>query len=818
MTEENSQRILPRLVEDEMKESYIDYAMSVIIGRALPDVRDGLKPVHRRILYAMHQTGMFFNKPYKKSARIVGEVLGKFHPHGDSAIYDALVRMAQNFSLRYPLIKGQGNFGSIDGDNAAAMRYTEAKLSKISSELLADIEKNTVNFVDNFDGSIKEPVVLPSKLPNLLINGSSGIAVGMATNIPPHNLNEVCSAVIKLIDNPETTSLQLAETIKGPDFPTGSLIIGTSGIKAAYTTGHGRIVMRAKTEIEEEKNNRQRIIIKEIPYQVNKTMLIEQIVNNIKDKTITEIHNIRDESDREGMRIVIELKKDANTEIVLNQLYKHTNLQASFNANMIALDNNQPKLLNLKSILSAFINHRFEIITRRTEFDLRKAEERAHILEGLIIALNNINEIIRLIKNSQTVDIAKQQLISQYSLSEKQAMAILDMKLQKLISLEQDKIRSEYKALKELIIELNSILSSDEKIMLLIKEEMQELIEKYGDKRKTEIIDVEEDIDIESLIENDAMVITKTYSGYIKRTPIDLYKAQRRGGKGIIATTKKEEDIVEDIFVANNHDYVLFFTDKGNVHWLKVYKIPESTRYSKGKAIVNLIGIKDEKITTAIPVKEFKEGLFLFMVTKKGIIKKTSLMYYSRPRANGIKAINLDSDDSLVNVKLTTGTDTIIIATKKGMAIKFSEKLVRAIGRVARGVKGITLRENDEVIGMEIADENKQILTITQKGYGKRTKVSEYRLINRGGKGVINIICSERNGNVVAIKSVDDDDEILLISKQGIMIRIRSNDVSVIGRNTQGMRLMKLNSNDEVVAAAKIAKENSSLDQDNQGQ
>jgi len=798
-------RIFSRLIEDEMKQSYLDYSMSVIIGRALPDVRDGLKPVHRRILFAMNDMGVAFNKPFRKSARIVGEVLGKFHPHGDTAVYDALVRMAQDFSLRYPLIKGQGNFGSIDGDRAAAMRYTEAKLAKISSEMLTDIDKDTINFEDNFDGSLKEPTVLPSKMPNLLINGSSGIAVGMATNIPPHNILEVCDSAIKVIDDPEITERDMVDVLPGPDFPTGGTIVGKNGIRSAYLTGHGKVKVRGKTHIEEKKKKNY-LIIDEIPYMVNKTTLIEEIADCVRGKTIEGVSDIRDESDRNGMRIVIILKRDVNNDVLLNQLHKHTRLQTTFGINMLALSEGKPKVMNLKEIMVNFVKHRRVVVVRRTRFELKKAEERAHILEGLIIALDNIDKAIALIKKSKSAQVAREGLMSNFKLTEIQSQAILDMKLQKLTGLEQDKIREEQKKLMKLILELKEILASEAKIMGIIKDELIEVKEKYADERRTDILDVEdEDIDYEDLIDEEDVVVTISHSGYIKRTSLTEYKEQRRGGKGIIATTTKDDDFVEHLFIANTHSYILFFTDDGKVHWLKVYKIPDSGRYSVGKFIVNLLDLpKERKITAYIKIKEFDEEHYLIMATKNGVVKKTNLIAYSRPRAGGIRAINLDEGDSLVNVVMTDGEKKILLATKFGRAVKFKEIDARPIGRTSRGVRGIRLRKGDSVVSMVIPEEDRTILTITENGYGKRTRVDDYRLINRGGKGVINIVCSDRNGHVVDVKSVEDEDQMMFISKNGIVIRTSANGISVIGRNTQGMRLMKMNKGDTVVAAAKV--------------
>ncbi len=799
------EKIIKKLIEKEMQQSYLDYAMSVIVGRALPDVRDGLKPVHRRVLYAMHQMGMFHNHPFKKSARIVGEVLGKYHPHGDTAVYDTLVRMAQDFSLRYPLIQGQGNFGSVDGDNAAAMRYTEARLSKIAGEMLQDLEKETVEFVPNFDNSLKEPLVLPAKLPNLLVNGTSGIAVGMATNIPPHNIIEVVDAIVAQINNPDLELNELLKIVKGPDFPTGALVIGKVGIKQAYMTGQGHIVLRAKTEFEEKKN-KEVVIVKEIPYQVNKSQLIEQIADCVRTKRVKGISDIKDESDREGMRIVIELKSDANKEVVLNQLYKHTKIQTTFGINILALVDNQPKVLNLKQLIQHYIDYRRIIVRKRTEFDLKKAEHRAHILEGLLVALQKIDSVITLIKKSESVEAALEGLVKGYKLTEIQARAILDMRLQRLTALEQQKIKDEHKELLQIIAELKSILASEKRILQIIQQELLELKKVYSDERLTLIVEDEEaEIEVEDLIKEEDMVITVTHSGYIKRTPPNLYRQQHRGGKGVIAAKTKDEDFVEHMFIANTHSYILFFTNKGKVYWLKVYQLPEATRAAKGKPIVNLLTLdKDETITAMIPVMQFDNKHFLVAATKKGTIKKTNLEAYSRPRKGGIIAITLDKEDLLVDVVLTDGNKNLIIATKKGMAVRFREKDARSIGRSARGVRGISLRKGDEVVGMVISEENKTLLTVTENGYGKRSKISDYRLIKRGGRGVINIKCSSRNGDVVEIKAVDDEDELMFISKEGILIRVSAKDVSVIGRNTQGVTLMKLNPEDKVMSAAKI--------------
>jgi len=806
--EKPKEKIVQRVIEEEMKTSYLDYSMSVIVGRALPDVRDGLKPVHRRILYAMHKMGMFHNRPFKKSARIVGEVLGKFHPHGDTAVYDSLVRMVQPFSLRYPLLKGQGNFGSVDGDSAAAMRYSEAKLSKLAEEMLQDIEKKTVRFAPNFDGSLKEPMFLPSKLPNLLINGSSGIAVGMATNIPPHNLNEVADATTYLIDNPNSPVGDLMRFVKGPDFPTAGIISGRRGIKNAYATGKGRVVVKARTHVEQGKT-KQKIIVTEIPYMVNKSQLLEEIASLVNDKKINGISDIRDESDRKGMRVVIFLKKDANPDVVLNQLMKHTRLKTTFGVIMLALVDNQPKVLNLRELIQSYVAHRRNTVRKRTTFDLNRAEEKAHILEGLLVALKNIDATIKMIKESKSADEAKQVLISRLTITEKQALAILDMKLQRLTGLEQEKIKTEHKGLLELIVKLKEILADEKKILQIIKDELEELKKNYGDKRRTEIVEEEEEeLAPEALIEKEDMVITITHSGYVKRLPADTYRAQKRGGKGVIAAGTKEEDFVENLFIANTHSYVLFFTNKGKLRWLKVYEIPEAGRAAKGTAVVNLLHLGEgENITALVPVKNFEQG-YLVMATKKGTIKKTSVKLFSRPRKSGIIAMNLDEGDELIDVKLTDGNQQIIIATREGMAVKFNEANVRPMGRTARGVRGIRLkREGDYVIGMVVAKDDETLMTITENGYGKRTLVSEYRLISRGGSGVTNIICSERNGKVVDVKSVKDEDELMLISQKGIGIRVNAKDISVIGRATQGVTIMKLEEGDKIAAVAKVVEE-----------
>lgn len=811
MTETNTpnsseQRVIPRVIEEEMKTAYVNYAMSVIVGRALPDVRDGLKPVHRRILYAMYELGMFHNKPFKKCARIVGEVLGKYHPHGDTAVYDSLVRMAQDFSLRYPLIKGQGNFGSIDGDNPAAMRYTEAKMSKLAEEMLKDIEKNTVPFRDNFDGSLREPEVLPTIIPNLLINGSSGIAVGMATNIPPHNLREVCDGVIAAIDNPNITTEELISIVPGPDFPTGGEVYCGGALRFGYTKGRGKVIVKAVTTMENDK-----IIVREIPYQINKEELIEQIAVLVRDKVIPGIRNINDESDKDGIRIVIDIKKDVDPTIVLNQLFKHSRLKVSFSLNLLALVNNQPQLLGLKEFLQQHILHRKDVITKRTQYDLEEARKKLHILEGLLVALNDIDNIIVGIKRSNTVEDAKNFLMTFYSLTELQAKAILELRLQKLASLEQEKIRQEHQEQLDNIKLYQDILGSEAKVLSLIKEEQEYLKSNYGDARRSKIIisDDDEDVDMEELIEEETVVVTMTNSGYIKRLPLDTYKIQKRGGKGIKAAGVKEEDVVDRLYIASTHDYLLFFTDQGQLYWLKVYNIPEATRQATGKHIANLLEMEsNEKITAIVPVRNFTEG-YLFMATKNGTVKKTQLEEFSNPRKGGIRALHLEEHDTLVGVKYTSGNQEIILATKQGSANRFNEEDVRPMGRTAYGVRGIRLEESDEVIGMVAADETKQLLTLTELGYGKRTPVGEYRLCARGGKGVTNIKITDKNGPVKVVMLVNGSEELMLISKQGTGIRIKCSDISVIGRATQGVRVMRFDDSDRLAAAAIVSDESS---------
>ncbi len=803
-----NEKVVPVAIEEEMKKSYIDYAMSVIVGRALPDIRDGLKPVHRRILYAMKELSLEHTKPYKKSARIVGEVLGKYHPHGDVAVYDSLVRMVQDFAMRYPLVDGQGNFGSIDGDSAAAMRYTEARMASITKELLVDIDKETVDFSPNFDESLLEPKVLPAAMPNLLINGSSGIAVGMATNIPPHNIKEVVDAVICLIDNPEATVKDLMKKISGPDFPTGGIICGREGIRQAYETGRSPIKLRAKAIIEAQKNGKESIIINEIPYQGNKTNIIESIVELVQQKKIEGISDIRDESDKDGMRLVVELKRDANAQVVLNLLYKHTQLETTFGIILLSLVDNQPRVLSLKQMIYYFIEHRKEIIIRRTKFDLRKAQERAHILEGLKICLDNLDQVIKTIRQSKSTPDAKIALMEKFSLSEAQAQAILEMQLQRLTALEREKIEKEYLELIKKINVLNAILADPRKVLEIIREEMLALKEKYGDERRTQILAQIEDFEIEDLIAEEDVVITLSHAGYIKRLPVSAYRKQRRGGKGASGGEMREEDFVEHLFIASTHDYLLVFTDKGKVYWIKVYEIPQAGKISKGKAIVNLVQVEQgEKISALVQVKEFTEGRFLFMSTRGGQVKKTDLMAYSHPRKGGISAITLKEKDELIACKLTDADHEIFLATREGKAIRFSETDVREMGRTAAGVRGIRLGKKDYVVGMELVHKDATLLTVTENGFGKRTNVDEYRKQSRGGKGIINIKTTIANGLVVCLKSVVDEDELMLITSSGMVVRCPIKDIRTTSRSTQGVRLMRVDDKekDKVVAVARLA-------------
>lgn len=796
-------------VEDEMRKSYMDYAMSVIIGRALPDARDGLKPVHRRILYAMNDLGLQRNKPFKKSARVVGDVIGKYHPHGDTAVYDAIVRMAQDFSLRSPLIDGQGNFGSMDGDPAAAMRYTEVRMTRISSELLADLEKETVEFVPNYDETLEEPSVLPAKVPNLLLNGSSGIAVGMATNIPPHNLEEVVDALIVLVKNPETEVDELLKIITGPDFPTGGFIYGREGIISAYRTGRGILQLRARAFIEKKKTGeRESIVISEIPFQVNKARLVEKIAELVQNKKIEGISDIRDESDREGVRVVIDLKKDEISKVILNKLYKLTQMQVTFGIIFLAIVDGGPRVLNLKEILEHFISFRKEIVTRRTAFDVKKAEQRAHILEGLKAALDHLDSVIKLIRKSESPVEAKNNLMKSFNLSEIQAQAILDMRLQRLTALERDKINAEHLETTELIEKLRQILENERLVLEIIVEELQELKEKYGDPRRTEIVEQSEEINIEDMIVEEQMVITVSSSGYIKRNPITLYRTQLRGGKGVTGMTTKEEDFVENLFVASTHAYILVFTDKGKAYWIKTYEIPQAGRSARGKAIVNLLNISaDESISAVLPVGSFEEGGYVVMATKNGIIKKTELKAYSRPRANGIAAITIEQDDALIGVDITDGDREIFLGTKLGMAIRFREQDVRPTGRVSRGVRGIRLKKDDEVVGMEVLRGDSTLLTIAERGYGKRSRAFEYRRQSRGGKGIITIKTFERNGNVVGVKQVTEEDNLMIITSKGKIIRIAVHNISVIGRNTKGVRLISVEKDERVVGVTRLAEE-----------
>ena len=792
-------------IEQEMKTAYLDYSMSVIVGRALPDVRDGLKPVHRRILYAMFREGLLHNKKYSKSAGVVGEVLKKYHPHGDSAVYDTMVRMAQDFNMRYPLVDGQGNFGSIDGDSAAAYRYTEARLTKLAEELLADIDKETVEFVPNFDDTTVEPSVLPTRVPNLLINGSAGIAVGMATNIPPHNLGEVVDGLVMMIDNPEVTIPELMTSIKGPDFPTAGFIHGYEGIRQAYMTGRGIVQMRARVTIEEGKGDRESIVITELPYQVNKARLLQNIGELIRDKKINGIAELRDESDRQGMRVVADLKKGEIANVILNQLYKHTALQSTFGVIMLALVNNQPRVLNLKRLLSNFLQHRREVVVRRTKYDLRKAEERAHILQGLKIALENLDAVIALIKASRNPEEAKASLVREFKLSEIQAQAILEMRLQRLTGLERDKIIAEYEETLKEIARLNEILASDALVMKIIRDELLALKTEYGDARRTEILAQTSEIGIEDLIKDEEMVITISHAGYIKRNPLTNYRAQRRGGKGKVGMETREEDFVERLFMATMHSYILFFTNKGRVYWLKVHQIPEAGRQAKGKAIVNLLQIgQDERVTAALPVREFTPDHFILMATKQGIIKKTELDAYSHPRPSGIIAITLEEGDDLIGAEVTDGKRDVFLGTKDGLSIRFNEEDVREIGRTGKGVIGVRLDEGNEVVGMEIVRDDSTILTVTENGFGKRSSLEDYRSQSRGGKGIITIKTTAKNGRVVAIAQVSKDDEILLITGNGKILRTRAKDISVQGRNTQGVRLLETEEGDKVKSLAKV--------------
>ena len=808
--EDRDGKIIERDIEDEMKTAYIDYAMSVIVSRALPDVRDGLKPVHRRILYTMYEDGLTSDKPYRKSATTVGDVLGRYHPHGDSSVYDAMVRMAQTFSLRYPLIDGHGNFGSIDGDGAAAYRYTEARMSKIAEIMLTDIEKNTVEFMPNFDDRLQEPTVLPAKIPALLVNGSSGIAVGMATNIPPHNLTEVINGIIKIIDDDNVTDEQLMQIIKGPDFPTGGMILGREAIKQAYTTGKGKITVRAEAEIEEMSNGKQKIIVTSLPYQVNKAKLIENIANLVKEKRIEGISELRDESDRENaVRIHIGLKKDANARVVLNQLYKNTQMQDTFGVIMLALVDGQPRILTLRQCLDYYIDHRKGVILRRTQFELDKALARAHILEGLKIALDNIDEVINIIRSSY--DDAKERLMERFGLSDIQAQAILDMRLKTLSGLQREKIEEEYNELMKLIAHLREILGSEKLVFEIIKEELTEVKEKYGDERLTKIVAAEGEFNEEDLIKEEQMVVALTHFGYIKRMPIDTYRSQKRGGKGISGISTREEDFVKQIFTTSTHDTVLFFSNKGKLYRLRGYEIPEAGRTAKGTAIVNLLSLDaGEKISAVIPISDFEDSKYLLMATKNGLIKKTPLQEYNSSRKTGLLAITLKDDDELIDVRLTDGQDNVVLVTEKGLCITFDEKDVRPVGRSAQGVLGIRLDEDDTVIGMEsIVSNNKGVtlLAITENGFGKRTELDEYRVQNRGGRGVITYKITPKTGNIVGIRMAKEDDDVMLITNSGTIIRINVKDVSILGRATQGVTLMRTNENEKVVSIETVEPE-----------
>jgi DNA gyrase subunit A len=836
---DNAKEILPINIEDELKNSYLDYAMSVIVGRALPDVRDGLKPVHRRVLFAMNELKNDFNKPYKKSARVVGDVIGKYHPHGDSAVYDTIVRMAQHFSLRYMLVDGQGNFGSVDGDSAAAMRYTEIRMSKIAHELLADLEKETVNFVPNYDGQEHIPEVLPTRVPNLLINGSSGIAVGMATNIPPHNLTEVVNGCIELINNPDLSIDELLDIIPGPDFPTAAFISGRKGIVEAYKTGRGKIYLRARAEIEQEDNGKETIIVHELPYQVNKARLIEKIADLVKEKRIEGVSALRDESDKDGMRIVIEVKRNESGEVLLNHLYANTQLQTVFGINMVALDNKQPRIFNLKEILQKFVLHRREVVTRRTVFELKKARDRAHILEGLAIALVNIDAIIEMIKASQSPSDAKKSLVArgwdlgdvaemlsragndaarpdwlapdfgiregQYFLTEEQAQAILDLRLNKLTGLEHDKILDEYKALLDIIAELLHILANSERLMEIIREELEAIRDEFGDERRTEITAATHDIDIEDLIEREDVVVTLSREGYVKYQKLSDYEAQRRGGKGKSATKMKGEDFIEKLLVANTHDHILCFSTRGRLYWLKVYQLPLASRNARGRPIVNILPLEEgERITAILPIQEFEAGKYVFMATTNGTVKKTELTQYSRPRANGIIAVNLNDGNELIGVDLTDGQSEIMLFSDAGKVVRFSEEQVRPMGRTATGVRGIRLMENENVVSLIVPQGEGDILTATENGFGKRTPIEQYPAKSRATKGVVSIKVSERNGLVVGAIQVDESKEIMLISDKGTLVRTRASEVSTVGRNTQGVRLIRTAEDELVVALQRI--------------
>ncbi len=802
------ERQTPVPIEEEMRKSYLDYAMSVIVGRALPDIRDGLKPVHRRVLHTMNLIGLNWNRPYKKSARVVGDCMGKFHPHGDSPIYEALVRMVQEFSLRYPLVDGQGNFGSIDGDPPAAMRYTEARLAKIAHELLADIDKDTVDFVPNYDEKEREPTVLPTKVPNLLVNGSSGIAVGMATNIPPHNLTEIVDALVKVIESPDVTVDELMETVPGPDFPTRGYIYGRQGIREAYTTGRGIITLRAKAHVEKMRGGREAIIVTELPYQVNKSALIEKIGELIRDKKIEGISERRDESSREGIRIVLELGRGELPQIVMNQLYKHTPMQSTFGIIMLALVGRRPQVVNLKQMLQEFVTFRREVVTRRTKYDLARAEEKAHILEGLRKAVDHLDVVIRLIRQAESPEAAKDALMDRLDLSEIQAKAILDMRLQRLTQLERHKIVEEHEQTLALIADLKGILASEQRLMGIIKDELQALKTEFGDERRTEILEETADLTIEDLLADEDMVVTITRSGYIKRTHVEAYRSQKRGGKGVTGMETKEEDIVEDLFVASTHSYLLFFTNKGKVHWLKVHEIPEGGRMAKGKAMVNVLSLAEgEQVATCVPVRDFESGGYILFATKQGTVKKTELSAFSHPRAGGILGITLDPGDEVMAARRTDGQREVLLSTKKGMIIRFSEDEVRSMGRAAGGVRGIEVDEGDQVIAAEVVQEGASVLTVTERGYGKRTPLDEYRLQGRAGKGIIDIKTEGRNGSVVGMLQVREGDDILVVTTKGKMIRMHADDITSQGRNTMGVRIIDIEPDDHVGSIARVEAE-----------
>jgi len=809
------EKIIPVSLEEEMKSSYIDYSMSVIVSRALPDVRDGLKPVHRRVLYGMHELGMVHNKPHKKSARIVGEVLGKFHPHGDTAVYDSMVRMVQDFSLRYPLVNGQGNFGSVDGDSPAAMRYTEARLARISEEMLRDLDKNTVDFTPNFDDTLQEPTVMPSYLPNLLVNGTSGIAVGMATNIPPHNLSEVVDGLLALIKNAKLTSEKLMKYVTAPDFPTAGIIYGYSGVKSAFTTGRGRIVVRARANIETLKSNKENIVITELPYQVNKANLIEKMAELVRAGKLSDISNIRDESDRDGLRVVVELKRDAQPAVVLNQLFKHTQMQNTFGVIMLALVNGIPKVLPLKDMMQHFLDHRMDVLIRRTKYELEAAERRAHILEGYIIALDNIDAVIQTIKKSKDVETARKNLIKKFKLSEIQAKAILDMRLQRLTGLERQKIEDEYKETIKLIEKLKGILKSEEKRNLIIKEELLEIKKRYGDERRTEIVYSTEDFSLEDIIAEEDVVVTISHNGFIKRFPVSGYRKQGRGGRGVTGAGTKDDDFIEHMFIASTHQYILFFTDKGKVYWLKVHEIPESGRAARGRSIINLLQKdKDEKITAFVAVKEFSDDKYLIMATEHGTIKKTVLSAYGNVRKGGINAINLVRGDKLIEVKMTDGSNDLVIGTRNGFAIRFNEKDARNMGRTATGVRGVRLGKGDIVVGMlVIKHQSTSILVVTQNGYGKRSDIKDYRITRRGGKGVITVKTTDKVGKLIALMGVVDKDELVIITNKGMVIRQAVKNLRVMGRNTQGVRVINLKDGDSIADIAKVVSEDNGVEQ-----